>query len=450
MPKLNSTPAAATSTTAAVQTGITGPISIVSGQSSRKAVQQVTAHLFGASIVRNLGQLGVMLLLTRTLTAHDFGQYTLALAIVTPIFVLSQLNLRTVFLTVIPVQPLSSHLAAQHLAVVVATAVAGVIVGIVVPEILPIVLIMAIVKASDAYIDLLSAAWQSVSRTSRIFWGSMFVGAGSLLAATAIMLITNSIIPTLLALAVSSAIIVAVIFAFPVKYLRGRELAARRIFAVTKLSAKKSILKVLRAGLPLGTATAVLSAVSFAPQYFLSPLAGAAAAGHFAVLIYMYAIADLTMGNIAQAWIPRGQASYGKKNVFRWILSPTLKWTLVFIPLALLGVTAGHWLYPQLFGEAYAFGTTIAIPLVTAIVLLPFAHFTGAALSIANRYTTMLSVNTLAAITALIACATLIPAHGVGGGFWAVAVAVLVRGTAVLGFLSAHSIKHNRKICTVK
>ncbi len=117
-----------TPTTATHQTTV--QVEQAGGASSARNVRQATAHLFGASIVRNLGQLGVMILLARSLS------YTLAMAIVTPIFVFAQLNLRTVFLTILPPQPINSHLAEQHLAIITATIVAEIITLTTIPKII--------------------------------------------------------------------------------------------------------------------------------------------------------------------------------------------------------------------------------------------------------------------------------------------------------------------------
>ncbi len=300
---------------------------------------------------------------------------------------------------------------------------------------------IAVVKAGDAYIDLLSAAWQSVKRTSRILWGSLLVGGVSFIAAIALMLLTGDIFPTLLALAISSIAAITTVFILPLSRLRRHSLSQQRVFAITTLSPKASLIKVLKSGLPLGAATAILSAVSFAPQYFLASYHGKAASAIFAVLIYMYALADLAMANIAQAWVPRGQSSYNGSKVIRWIMKPTLSWTAIFLPISVCLLLAGSKLYPLFFGTAYAFNFNVALPIAFAIAVLPFAHFTGAAINIENRYKTLFIINCAAATTAFAVCMLLISSQSIAGGFWALAAATFSRGIIVILLLTLRKCK---------
>lgn len=395
-------------------------------------VAHATGFLLAANILRYVGPLGMLVLLAQFTSPDTVGAYTLSLAIVTPMFVFAQLSLRTVFLTIRPAVRIGALLTVQAVALLCAAAVTGVIGAVFQPQLLALLAAAGLGKVMDAYVDLLSGPLQAAGRERRIFWASLAVGVGSLLFAAVALLVTGSVFVSLLALAGGTFVAALPLLFLPV---RRAELGAGawswRVDADTRA-------RVVRAGVPMGVAIAIMSLMSVLPQYVLAGVVDTASAGRFAVMLYMYAVADIAGMSLAQAWIPSGRRSYETADGGRWLARPILLWTIVFLPVTAIGLWIGSMLLPILFGSAFGFGLAEAAPLGCAIVLLPFAHFTAITVSIQNRYSHVLALSAAAVVVSAVLCVVLIPLWGLAGGFWALAAAIATRGIVALVFVLRH------------
>ncbi|MBS1698142.1 MAG: hypothetical protein JST25_07030 [Actinobacteria bacterium] len=395
-------------------------------------VAHATGFLLAANILRYVGPLGMLVLLAQFTSPDTVGAYTLSLAIVTPMFVFAQLSLRTVFLTIRPAVRIGALLTVQAVALLCAAAVTGVIGAVFQPQLLALLAAAGLGKVMDAYVDLLSGPLQAAGRERRIFWASLAVGVGSLLFAAVALLVTGSVFVSLLALAGGTFVAALPLLFLPV---RRAELDAGawswRVDADTRA-------RVVRAGVPMGVAIAIMSLMSVLPQYVLAGVVDTASAGRFAVMLYMYAVADIAGMSLAQAWIPSGRRSYETADGGRWLARPILLWTIVFLPVTAIGLWIGSMLLPILFGSAFGFGLAEAVPLGCAIVLLPFAHFTAITVSIQNRYSHVLALSAAAVVVSAVLCVVLIPLWGLAGGFWALAAAIATRGIVALVFVLRH------------
>ncbi|WP_336628958.1 MULTISPECIES: lipopolysaccharide biosynthesis protein [unclassified Microbacterium] len=395
-------------------------------------VAHATGYLLAANVLRYVGPLGMLVLLAQFTTPDTVGAYTLSLAIVTPMFVFAQLSLRTVYLTIRPPVRIAVLLGVQAAALLFAAIVTGIIGGVFQAALLPLLAAAALGKIMDAYVDLLSGPLQAAGRERRIFWASLAVGAGSLAFAAAGLLATGSVVVSLVALAAGT-----LCAALPFLYLPVRR-AEREAGTWSWRADADTRARVVRAGVPMGVAIAIMSLMSVLPQYVLAGVIGQAVAGRFAVMLYMYAVADIAGMSLAQAWIPTGRRSYETGEPRRWLARPVLLWTALFLPATVFGLWLGAMLLPLLFGPAFGFGIAEAVPLGCAIVLLPFAHFTAITVSIQNRYTHVLALSAAAVVVSATLCAVLIPIWGLAGGFWALAAAIGVRGIVALVFVLRH------------
>ncbi|WP_035880201.1 hypothetical protein, partial [Cryobacterium sp. MLB-32] len=60
---------------------------------------KTTTWLLSATVLRNVGLIVILIMLARLTNSETVGQYAIALAITTPIFVMGQLGLKNVYLT---------------------------------------------------------------------------------------------------------------------------------------------------------------------------------------------------------------------------------------------------------------------------------------------------------------------------------------------------------------
>ena len=137
---------------------------------------KVAQTLLAASIVRYVGQLAIFTLIARFSGPTDAGLYALALGLTAPIFILSGLGMRTVYLTL-----LTPVAATEYEKLRTSTAIGSVILLTVAcvlakPEFALVIAVVACSKAFDAYNDLYNAILQKASRSALTLRTSLAVG----------------------------------------------------------------------------------------------------------------------------------------------------------------------------------------------------------------------------------------------------------------------------------
>jgi O-antigen/teichoic acid export membrane protein len=399
---------------------------------------QSTAFLLGAQLFRNLGPILVLFFLARLTDQATVGRYSLALAIATPFFVFAQFGLRTVVLTLNPQARFTEYISVQGATVVLAFSGASLFALFGAREILIAVLLAGLLKAADAFSDLLSGALQKAGKSNLVFLGSVIAATAVAVAAAVTLFLTRELLPTLAALAVAS---LATAFFF--MYLPARTVSRYRESPLAdgvSYARPQEIRRIVAAGLPLGASMASLALISTVPQYVVTLSHGEAETARFAILLYVYALADIITGTVAQAWIPIAQRELEvrgtKKSILRITAVSALRWTALFVPFTELGLWLAAGLIPLTFGQDYTLSLAEAIPLGLAIVTLPIAHFFATSVSIKNYYIHTLTLAVTSAAVSVGVGLLLIPGAGVAGAFWALFSSVVVRGISAVAVLS--------------
>ena len=302
-------------------------------------VGKSTAYLLGAQFLRNLGPLLVLFFLARLTNPETVGVYSLALAIVTPFFVFAQLGLRTVTLTLRPEGAFRDYVFVQSGAVVLALIAAMVFCMIGTPELALVVLAAAFMKVADAFSECLSGPLQRHGRSVTVFTASLIAAIVVSIVAALVIYLTRELVPTLFGLAAAS-MLAAYLFLF-----RPAQKVSRAVESAQTPRAVGTMVEIRRiaaAGLPLGIAMSVMSLVSTVPQYVVTSSYGPAETARLAVLLYVYALADIVTGVISQAWIPHAQAHMhripGRHPVLALSVRGSLTWTLIYIPVTVVGL----------------------------------------------------------------------------------------------------------------
>ena len=176
----------------------------------------------------------------------------------------------------------------------------------------------------------------------------------------------------------------------------------------------------------------MLALVASAPQYFLAASWGSAAVAQYAVLFYAVMVADIFVGTLAQGWIPRAREAsnnrrFAPRGFFRFMLRTSLTWSMIMLPVALLGISLAALLLPVLFGPEYQMTLGVAIPIAVAILIMPILNFASMAIIVRNLYIHAITVSAVSAAASLALGATLIPIWGVQGAFWTFALAAAFR-----------------------
>lgn len=388
-------------------------------------VARTTGYLLVATVVRNLGPLAVLLALTRLTDPATVGRYSLALAMATPVYVLAQLNLRMVYLTLRPPEAVRGYVDVQSISVATALVVVCLVGAVSDLALVPLLILVSMSKSLDAFVDMLSGPLQAAGRADRVLTGSALVAACAALASIATLAATRSLETGIAALVIATAFALWVGLFRPVRALEREQDRWHPADGAARG-------RIVRAGLPLGVSMAVISLISTFPQYVITAVEGHAATGRFAILLYVYALGDLATGAVSQAWIPHGRRDMVQRPLKRSLGGPIMRWTAIYVP----GVAGGLWiawrLLPIVFGSVYALSWAESVPIGVALLLLPAAHFTTVAVNIQNRYRQNVTLGVAALLTSVVLCWVLIPQIGIAGGFWALVGALAVRTVVAL------------------
>ncbi|UOE44503.1 lipopolysaccharide biosynthesis protein [Agromyces larvae] len=399
-----------------------------------------TVHLLAAQFLRNLGPLLILFLLARMTEPETVGTYSLALAIATPFFVFAQLGMRTVTLTLSPEASFRNYTIVQSAALAIALVAACVFGGVWAPQLEAVVLLAALVKVADAFSELSSGPLQRRGHSLTVFTASLIAAILVSLAAAVVLALTRELIPTMLALATSS-LLSAYLFLF--RPAHRASIVAESEHPPPAAGVRRETRRIAAAGLPLGAAMSLMSLIATVPQYLVTGSFGAAETARLAILLYLFALADIVTGVLSQAWIPQAQQAARRGAARASILSitarATIKWTLAYVPITLIGLLLATWLVPLVFGKAYTLSLAEAIPLGLAIMALPSAHFMATAVAIQNAYVHALTLAVGSTALSLATCLVLIPQLGVAGAFWALLVSVASRAAIAATVLRLRS-----------
>lgn len=398
---------------------------------------KTTTWLLSATVLRNVGLIVILVMLARLTNQETVGRYAIALAITTPIFVMGQLGLKNVYLTMQRDFRFRSYLTIQVMTAAAALLLSVGIVFVFNRDLLVTVTLVAVVKVADTLSEFFSAPLQKYHAAPRIFLAylaSAVLGSGVTGVA---LVVTQQLDIALAGLACTSLFVALVLMLWP----------ARRLTAQHENAAHSALLprldrtSILRAGFPMGVAGAILALVSSMPQYFLARDHGEATVGYFVVLLYIFAIVDIFSGTLTQAWIPRARQARQLTTVsdpfhfFKATVATTAWWTLALAPLAVAGLWIMSLLLPVVFGPGYELTLTVAAPLLFGILVLPATHFGGTAVAVHNFYVHGITLSIASASVSLLACLALVPIFGTAGALWAISLAYGARGVIAIVIL---------------
>ena len=261
------------------------------------------AWAFSGNAVFTLSQAGIFALLAKLGSPATVGRYAMGLAIVTPIMLLTRLQLRAVLATDVQ----DEHSFSDYFGVRLCTNVLGLgIVALVVavggfrPETAAVILLLGLVKWIDGVSDLMFGLLQRSDRWDVISISTAVKGLLSLPLLGGVMWWTGSL-PWGLAAMAGWFLVVLTLYEIPI----ARRLAAERgeLFRPTL---KPGVLwRVTRLALPLGLAATLVSVINSLPRYVVEAELGEQALGYFAAAAQLVIAGALPLQALGQAAVTR-------------------------------------------------------------------------------------------------------------------------------------------------
>jgi O-antigen/teichoic acid export membrane protein len=214
--------------------------------------------------------------------AAAVGQYSLILAVVTPVFIVGQLGLRTVYLSLQTSFRWRSYLMLQLIGIGLSLLIIAAYYQFN-PELsLPILAAVVFVRCLDVYLDIVYARFQRENRLLLIGVHSLVQHFGAMIIALVTIWLTQSIPLTILGVGFVAVLVT---------------ISAQRclVKAPPEQGARKGgYRRILRAGIPTTVSEALAALSTYLPILFLSVIADNATAGIFATAAYLLTAANLS------------------------------------------------------------------------------------------------------------------------------------------------------------
>lgn len=377
-------------------------------------------------------QWGMLVVLAKLGSGEMLGQLALGFAVAAPVFLLTNLSLRSVLTTDAKVE----HSLGDYLALRLVTAAFGLLVVASIAglgdyrwETRAAILTVGVLKAIEAASDILYGLMQRHDRTDLIAGSVGSRGVLSVLALAAGVHLSGSLLWGLFLVAVVWALVLATYDLPESVRLRAGDVRPRWV--------RSDLLRLARLSIPLGVTAMFISLSVTIPRYFVERHRGEQELGAFVAMTYLIVIGETIANALGQAASPRLARYYAASDGAR---VRRLLVGLIGVGVVLGGaglVVARAWgreLLTVLYRPEYAEHADALGPLMLAAGIGYVATFLYYAMTSARLFRVQLPLFGAVAATSLVACAALVPARGVMGAAQAsvVTAAVNLLGAAAV------------------
>jgi O-antigen/teichoic acid export membrane protein len=356
------------------------------------------------------------------------GQFALALAILAPLMMFTNLQLRVIQATDVA----ADFLIGDFLGLRALTTAAAVLtsLGILLLDRLrgpaaAVLLWIAIAKSAESFSDILYGLFQRHEHLDIMGRSLILKGLVSLALLSAVMYVTHSTAMAAAALAISWLAVFA-LYDLP----HGRAVLSRAQITAGLLPCwRPGKLRALMAiGLPMGLVMALTSVTVSIPRYFLQHSSGAAGLGIFAAVAYI-SIAGTTIVNaVGQATVSRLAVHYAKnRRLFvKWLAGLILTGLAVGAAGVLMAFGAGREILTILYNAEYGKYADVMVLVMVAGALTYIASFLGYGMTAARQFPEQVPVVVASCAVTASACVWLVPRWSLKG-----AAIALILGAAV-------------------
>ena len=388
----------------------------------RVSLRRNFAWTFVGNVLLGASQWAVLSLIAKLGSPEMLGQYALALALATPVSMLSHLNLRAVLATDVECR----HSFGDYLAVrAAATALALAAFAVMAlasggsPEVAGVIVLLGVSLGADNISDTCYGALQRDERMSTVARSMIARGLVSLAALAVALRITGKLAPAVAALA-AGRILVLLAHDFP-RASRGQDLSR---------SGQRAQWEIFRTALPLGVVLMLVSLTSNVPRYAVEALLGTRELGAFAAVAVLLNAGSTVANALGQAATPRLARSYISRDLvgFRR-LSAKLAGLTVLVGMAgvLFAALAGKGFLRLAYSADYVSHAGLLVAVMVAGIFVYVAVLLGYVVTSARSFLSQMPLLALVAATSAAASWLLVPSMGLAGAAVAVALAACLQ-----------------------
>jgi O-antigen/teichoic acid export membrane protein len=363
-------------------------------------------------------QYGILMVLAKLGSATLVGEYSLGLAIVTPFFVLAQMQLRQVLVTDVRKElPFAAFFWIRALAGALAMTCSLAVVGVIRYDahFLSVTALLGVAKFAESQSDMAYGAMQRRERMDLIAVSMISRGVFGLVAVTVTLAMGGSL---LMACASLAGVWCAILFLVDLPLVRSGAIGE----VLLRRWDGPAVRQLVRVSAPLTLAAGVGSLCGSLPRYVLELYEGPEAVAMFSVAMAPIALMGLFTGALSQATLARASVylQTGRLAAFR-SLALRLAGLNVLVGAGVVAglLVAGDVAVRFFFTPEYEAAVPIMIILGLGVALSGLAAFGMTVLTAARRFSPQFAIALAALIVQVVGCFVLVPHFGLNGAAWA-------------------------------
>ena len=374
-------------------------------------------------------QWGVLVIIARFTSPEDVGVFALALAIVTPVFMLTNLQLRAIQATDARGEhPTSRYVWLRVITSIVATlTVLGIsFLGGFPDTARQVIWIMVAAKVLESLSDVLYGRFQQLERLDWMSRSLMLRGTITLTMTLVVAEVTGNLVAVVGAVAASSAI---ALLSHDIQTARRHGVFGNPDSARFRLKLV-GIAQVLRAGMPMGFAMMLSSVNTSLPRVVIERLVGERELGFFAATAYFVVAGGTVVNALGQAVAPR-LSQYHARGETRSALQLLFRLMLFAVAIGGVGVAVAVVAGPVVLATAYGDEYAAEASLLVWLMLYGAVSYVVSALvygmTAARRFLPQLPIAGLAFVMTLLLSILLVPRLGATGAAIALTASAATR-----------------------
>jgi len=384
---------------------------------------------FVGNVVYAACQWAMLVVLAKLGSPEVVGQFAIGLAITAPVIMLTNLQLRGVQATDARHEYafgdyLGLRLAVTPLALLV---IAGITLASGYSgQTALVILFVGLAKVFESISDVFYGLLQQHEQMDRIAISMLIKGPLSLVALAFAIVLTGNIVWGTVALAAAWAFR---LFTYDIPsgaaILRTVHGEGDENASIRPRWDRRRMLRLTWLALPLGFVMMLGSLMTNIPRYFIERFEGTHALGIFAAMAYIVIAGTTIVDALGQAVSPRLARQYaaGEMGAFRALIAKVLGISALLAAGGILSsLIVGRQVLTLLYRPEYAEHLDIFIWVIAAAGIGYLASVCGYAMTAARQFTIQVPIYVLSIAVVTIACALLVPGHGLLGAAWAIFV----------------------------
>ena len=373
--------------------------------------------LVGGNFIFAFSQWVILIFFARMTNQENLGQYALALAIVTPIFAVGNLQLRPLYILDVNSEQKYTYTHFYYLRLICSFIALAccLVLGLFFNVSILVLLLVGLLKFFESYSDIIYAYYNAHDQTQLISKSLFLKGTLSVLAVAVGLYLFDFYTALILFLMV-----------YLVVWLCIDNLYIQKTQEIKKISLDLGMMK---SAIPMGISLGIVTLQSNIPRLFLDQYASIEAVGIFTVLSYFIIVGSIFINSICQYLSPRLTHAWNHNRAyFKKLLSMAL---LVAGGLGLIAIFLsyfmGEFVLNLVYGAEYVAYTDAFVLTMVAGFILYLATVLGYTLTAIGFIKQQVYLFSIVLIFSVLVSYLCIPEYGIIGGIYTLMVSYLVQ-----------------------